>query len=205
MADLPDDLRALLHERAEHAAAIPPPTEALVRSVRRRRATRAAVAATASVAGVVALGLGAAAVVPAQEAARVASTPTPEPSPSPTKDVTGTPGGDKYEFCDLANPDPYPTIAVHPTELKFAQGCYVVKANARQWSFTNPQKTVHDLVIIDDNTGRRGFTPSKILTTWPAIPSQEQQDTVMDFPLPAGDYSLTCSFHPEMRGQLVVR
>lgn len=183
MPDLPDDLRAVLRERAEDAPAVPPPSDRLVRTVRRRQAIRTSLAAGGAVLGVVAVvALAAAAVRPdARVAPPVAQTTTP-------------PAGDKYEFCTGPVYDDL-RVSVHATELKFAYGCYRVKAGTTAVTFTNPQNVPHNLVVKPE----AGLVP--LLTTSTVVHTTVRDTTF----LVPGDYTLTCTIHPSMHAQLVVR
>lgn len=193
MPDLPNDLAAMLRDRAEHAPAAPAPSDALVRRVRRRHATRLslAVVGSAASAGAVAV-VAAAAISPTPREVRPAATPTP----------TLRPADDRYEFCDLGNRAPSIDVAVHRTELKFAEGCYVVAAGAGGLRFTNPQTVPHDLVIVEEGTGTVVHDTAHI--TAPAG-GAETLTARLSFGIEAGDYRLTCSTHPSMHAQLVVR
>lgn len=193
MPDLPDDLRDMLHERAAHAPATPAPTDALVRRVRRRRATRATLALSTSLAGVAAVAVAAVAVQPGERAIAPVA-----PRPSLTPDATP---GDRYEFCQGPVYDAV-HVSVHATELKFARGCYEVKAGATGITFTNPQVGVaHDLVITREGEDTPVYRSATLV---PTGPDAGVTDTYRPG-FAAGDYTLTCSTHREMHAQLVVR
>lgn len=191
MPDLPDELRSALHDAAAHAPAVPPPAPDLPRRVARRRAARTTamltVPAVATVA-FVAVAFGAAPdrqeVIPA------------DPPLAPT-DLTG-----KYEFCDLANPAAELDVAVHATEWKFAQGCYVVRAGFTSITFDNPQDVPHDLAVVPES--EKPWEEEPLAVT--AI--VEEDDTSVRVPagrIPPGDYAMFCQVHPLMHAQLVVR
>ena len=184
MPDLNDSLRALLHERADDAPAVPAPTAALVRTVRRRQAVRTGLAVGGAALGVVAVV--AVAVVAVRPDARVAP---------PVAQQT-TPASDKYEFCTGPVYDQI-VVSVHPTELKFGYGCYRVHAGATSVTFTNPQRVAHNLVITPESGGVPVITTKTIVAT--------AFDAYLLRPLTAGDYTLTCTIHPSMHAQLVVR
>jgi len=188
MPDLPDDLRALLRERAEDAPAVPPPSDRMVRTVRRRQAVRASLAAGGAVVGVVAVvALAAAAVRPdARVAPPVAKTTTAPPAP---------PSDDTYEFCSGPVYDDL-RVSVHPSELKFGYGCYRVKAGATAVTFVNPQRVGHNLVVAPE--GGEPFWKTDVVTN-------RTVTDVLPHPLTRGDYTLTCMVHPSMHAQLVVR
>jgi plastocyanin len=203
MPDLPEDLTRMLGERAVDAPATPAPSPALVARVRRRQAVRAALA----VAGCTVVVVGVAAVA---GSARTGNEARPAVPAAPAS----SPADDRYEFCTGAV-DSEVNVAVHATEPKFAQGCYRVAAGAAAVTFTNPQRTPHDLVITRD--GDRGypvFTGNVISAADPAACRRAPHcpparvpffhaDLVT--PFAAGDYTLTCSIHPQMHAQLVVR
>jgi plastocyanin len=211
MPDLPEDLTRMLGERAADAPATPAPSPGLVARVRRRQAVRAALAVagcTVAVVGIVAV---AGSALNGNEAAPPAGGAPAAPLP------TASPADDRYEFCTGPVADEV-HVAVHPTEPKFDAGCYRVRAGAMAVTFTNPQRTPHDLVITRD--GDRGypvFTGNVISAADPkAGPTchlaQRCPSGVVPFfhadlatPFAAGDYTLTCSIHPQMRAQLVVR
>src|SRR5687767_6030483 len=190
MPDLPEELRSLLHERAQHAPATPPPSARLVRRVRRRRTTRLAGAVGGSMLAVVALvGVAAAVVRPAERLLEPA-TPGPE-----------NPWGfletdDRYEFCDppsTVNPDII--VTVHRTELKFEQGCYTANATTERIQFSNGQQIPHDLQVKSEDG-------TVVPPYFPAAANISYADPIS---IKAGDYELICTLHPTMRSQLVIR
>jgi len=204
MPDLPDELRGLLHDRAEDAPAVPAPTDRLVRTVRRRQATRtslALVGATAGVVAVVALA-GAIASGGAQVAGPVAPgkvTPTPSektvaalPPPRPTDD--------RLEFCTDPASD-LVDVTTHGTELKYDKGCYVARAQTQvKLVFTNPTTVAHNVVVAKE--GEAAFAKTETIKADAA--GHPASYNLGLPPLDPGIYALTCDVHPEMRSMLYV-
>jgi plastocyanin len=189
MPDLTDDLRSMLHDRAEDAPATPPPPQRLVRRVRRRRATRVATAVGGSTLALVSVvGIAAGVVRPEQRSIE----------PSGPRDVWSfLKDDDRYEFCDpppAGNPDII--VTVHETELKFARGCYTARATTEMIQFSNGQQQVeHDLQI-------RSESGKVVPPYFPPAANISYADRIT---IAAGDYELVCTLHPTMRGQLVIR
>jgi plastocyanin len=192
MPDLNDELRALLHDRAEDAPAVPAPTDRLVRTVRRRQALRTSLAAAGAVTAVVALVAVAGSVGRDRDVASPAAPAKVTPTPAPASD--------KYEFC-TGPVSPDVVVSVHATELKFQYGCYRVKAGTAGVTFSNPQPVGHNLVIAPED-GSPLFK-TDVITARPGEVATVTADLVE--PLRAGDYTLTCMVHPSMHAQLVVR
>jgi plastocyanin len=181
----------MLHARADDAPATPAPTDALLRRVTRRRYARATATVAGCAAAVAALvGVAAGLADPAPRAVAPATQP-----PTP-------PTGDRYEFCTGLPADEI-VVAVHATELKFAQGCYRVGAGAGAVTFTNPQRVAHDLVIAPDGDPAHPVFRSEPIVATAGTTASVHADLVA--PFAAGDYALTCSIHPEMHAQLVIR
>jgi plastocyanin len=192
MPDLPEDLAALLRARAAEAPEPPAPGDALLRTVRRRQAVRAGTAVVAAAASVVAVVAVAAYAVRPAHTAQPAATLSPDPSSSPSDD--------RYEFCTGAATTDV-DVSVHPTELKFESGCYRVRAGAGGVTFTNPQAVPHNLVITSEG-GEPVFRIEPITAKHGEV-AAVTADLVE--PFQAGDYTLTCTVHPQMHAQLVVR
>jgi plastocyanin len=193
MSDLPDELRNVLRDRADDAPATPAPDPSLVRRVRRRQAVRMTLAvggATCAVAGVVAVT--AVAVRPAPTAVSPVSPAVPTTAPPLTDD--------RYEFC-TGQPMTDVAVTVHPTELKFAYGCYRAVAGPLRLSFTNSTKVAHNVVVHDP----ADVAFAKTETIRAAGTAKAGYDSIDLGTLKSGDYSLTCDVHPQMHAQLVVR
>jgi plastocyanin len=195
MPDLPEELRALLHDRADDAPAVPAPTDRLVRTVRRRQAVRTSLAIGGATLGVVAL---VAVTANAVRPERVVVAPV---RPEPT---TTAPIEDKYEFCTVPVYDDL-RVSAHPTEVKFQYGCYRVAAGATKVTFTNPAKFAHNLVIARDGDLPFSQTGERPLWTSAVIGGGKNVSGRLPQPLTPGDYVLTCDVHPSMHAQLVVR
>jgi plastocyanin len=189
MPDLPDDLAALLRDRAGHAPVPPAPSRSLVRSVRRRQAARAGAAGAAGVAGVVAVvAVAAAAVHTGPAAVRPVAT---VPATTPALD-------DRYEFCD-APPTDHVVATPFGTMLKYNRGCYVVKAGVpAKLTFTNLTAIPHNLVVAPE--GGEPFVKTETL-----VQGDKTTDTIALGTLAKGDYVLHCDVHPDMTAQLVAR
>jgi plastocyanin len=197
MPDLPEDLTRMLGERAADAPATPAPSPALVARVRRRQAVRAALAVTGCTVALVGIVAVAGSALTGNEAAPPAGGAPAAPLP------TASPIDDRYEFCTGAI-DSEVRVAVHATELKFAQGCYRVAAGAGAVTFSNPQPVPHDLVIAPDgDPAHPVFRGSTIVGGKAGETAAFHADLATAFA--AGDYALTCTIHPQMHAQLVVR
>ena len=191
MPDLPDELRSALHDAAAHAPAVPPPSPDLPRRVARRRAARAT--AMFAVPAVVTVAFVAVAFGAAPDRQEV----TPADPPLPPTDLIG-----KYEFCALTSPAAELNVAVHATEMKFAQGCYVVREGFTTITFDNPQDVPHDLAVVPESVKPWEEEPLAVTAI------VEDDGTSVRVPagrIPAGDYAMFCQVHPRMHAQLVVR
>ncbi|HVF04600.1 MAG TPA: hypothetical protein VNA20_07160 [Frankiaceae bacterium] len=109
MPDLPDELAALLRERADRAPVPPAASEAVVRAVRRRQYARAGTFVTGTALAVVAVVGVASAVVPAASRSITPTSPGDPPTPSP---------GDRETDCAYLN-------APHASEFAPADGLLV--------------------------------------------------------------------------------
>lgn len=186
MPELPDDLAAMLRARAEHAPEPPAPSAGLVRTVRRRQALRAGAAVAACTVGVVAVVALAAGAARPERPARVTPVETPPP----------TAYADRYEFC-TGTPALSVHVAIHPGELKFDRGCYVVKAGITvRLDFTNATSVPHNVVVAPD--GGEPFVKTDII-------KDGRYEAINLGALRKGDYSLTCMVHPAMHAQLIAR
>jgi len=197
MTDPTDDLAALLRERAGDAPAVPPMPGGLPRRIRRRRAARttalfaAPVLATASVVALVA----------APERTVTPAAPSITPASTPPAGVTDLTG--RYEFCDLEYPADELHVAAHATEMKFDQGCYVVRAGFPGIEFANPSKLPHNVAVVPD--AKQPWTQKPIVATDIVDSGESTGLTWKESPLTPGDYVLFCQVHPLMYAQLVVR
>jgi plastocyanin len=138
------------------------------------------------------VGIGAAVALPRHDAAITPAKPGPTTA-SPAPD-------DKYEFC-TGTYAPELDVAVATSELKFAYGCYRVRAGAGSVTFTNPQPVPHNLVVAPE--GGEPFFKTEVLQPKPG--ETASIDALLVTGLKAGDYSLTCMVHPSMHAMLVVR
>jgi plastocyanin len=195
MPDLPEDLAALLRARADDAPVPPAPSDAVVRSVRRRQAFRAGGTAAAGLAGVALVVAVAAAVASPSHPAGIEPA---QPGPGTLPPSVAVPD-DRYEFCTQPATD---TVAVtaSSTELKYDHGCYVVRAGVpATLTFTNRSTLAHDVVVRPD--GGEPFAKTDVVRR----NGPYDEDTVDLGTLARGDYVLTCDVHPTMRAQLVAR
>jgi plastocyanin len=198
MPDLTDDLRALLADRAAADPAPPEMPAALPARIRRRRAVRTTamlatpVLAAAAVVGVVALG---------EEPRRAVGPVAPGPSATASApDLTG-----RYEFCDLDSPTPTLAVSAHPTEMKFAQGCYVVAHGFTTITFDNPHRFPHNVAVTTEGPNGADIEREPLAATEIVETGESTELTWQASPLAKGDYALFCQVHPLMYAQLVVR
>jgi len=187
MPDLPGELRAMLHDRAELAPPAPAPARSLARRVRRRQSARLAAAVGGPVLAVVAVaGIATSALRPAERSI--------EPGRPGTDPWAFLETDDRYEFCDPPTENPDILVSVHRSEDKFAQGCVTARASAPMIQFSNGQDRPHDLQVRDEG--------GTVAFSFPAAPNISYADRIA---LAAGDYQLVCTLHETMRAQLVVR
>ncbi|HEU0129647.1 MAG TPA: hypothetical protein VFQ85_01485 [Mycobacteriales bacterium] len=184
MPDLTDDLRALLRDRAEEAPAVPAVTDALVRTVRRRRATRA----TLAVAGCAVAVAGVAGV-----ALAVRSRPVAEPARPPVP-VTVVPDAG----CP-ANGSVTIVVKTSRDVTEFDDDCYATVAGVpAHLSFANNSALPHNVAV--DVVPGRTVAVTRVLGR-----GGDRTDTVDLGRLPAGEYTLYCQVHPQMRARLIAR
>jgi hypothetical protein len=192
MPDLNDELRALLHDRAGDAPAVPAPTDRLVRTVRRRQALRTSLAAFGAVTAVVALVAVAGSVGRDRDVA----------SPAAPAKVTPSPTDDRLEFCTTA---PVTLVRVRPAangELKYDRGCYVVAAGVpSRLAFDNPTKVPHNVVVGPES----GEPFAKTEVVFADGTAKEGYDSIDLGTLAPGIYRLTCDVHPRMVSMLLAR
>jgi plastocyanin len=199
MPDLPEDLAALLRQKADDAPATPAPSPSLVRAVRSRQRYRLTAAVGGGVLGVVAVVVATAAVVgPSSRHA----TPAAPPRTSYPATIVVPPPDDRYESCPKVGAPALVSVSTSGTELKYDRGCYVVAAGlASQLSFTNTTKVAHNVVVAPDG----GEPFAKTETVRAGGTSAAGYDTIDLGTLAPGDYTLTCDVHPNMHAQLIAR
>lgn len=193
MPDLPDELAALLHERASHAPGPAAPSDEVVRAVRRRQAFRAGAAVSGTALALVAVVGVAAAVVPDGRQALAPATPG---GATPTREpvVTTAPAGGERPSC---------VNGLHvgvAAGARFEKAAYVAGVGASCFLADHPAGTPrHELVL--RHTGGA--------VEWGAMPLDTRTlGTAVWFdkpPLAAGSYELLCTIHPAMRAAVEVR
>jgi hypothetical protein len=188
MPDLPEDLAALLRQKADDAPATPAPSEKLVRAVRRWQRYRLTAVAGGCAVGVAALVVAVSAVQRPEHRVAIPA------APSPTDD--------RYGFCPKTIPGDTVSVRTFGTELKYDQGCYVVAAGVpSRLSFTNTTKVPHNVVVAPEG----GEPFAKTETVFADGTSKAGYDTIDLGTLARGDYTLTCDVHPNMHAQLIAR
>jgi hypothetical protein len=218
MPDLPDDLRALLHERAEHAPPAPAPTEAYVRRVARRRTAK--VAGTAATGALAMTAVGALVLAAPREAALQPATPPAPPTAVTTaaQTVTAETGDDRpcLDLRPLSETDSSPewdrrqdappigaddhgfTFDVDPDRPAFGQDVYRAGAGATCTLLVEAGSVQHDLRLHETTGKRRTVWRFKTVKTGGVFLWDDRH------PLTQDRYQLTCAIHPAMRASVVV-
>jgi plastocyanin len=201
MPDLPEELAALLHERASHAPVPAAPSGALLRAVRRRHAFRAGAAFAGTSLALAAIVGVAAAVTPRERplapAAPVHSTTPPA---SPSEAFVYQPGDRSYSR-DACSARPQLHVAIAAGAPRFEEAAYTARAGATcLWAAHQARTLRHELVL--RHTGGA--------VEWGAMPLDPSNRAGTAFwygkpPLPAGSYELVCTIHPDMRTAVEVR